>query len=90
MLKAVSIIMTAVSQPSQWEGKLDDGRMFYIRYRGFGLTLEISHEPTDDIMDAVRGKLIFKKEVDFEHFGMSTEEMMEHLVEHISFDECLP
>jgi hypothetical protein len=35
------IEMTARECPSQWEGRLEDGRPFYIRYRWGELTLDI-------------------------------------------------
>jgi len=49
---------TCESCPSQWEVKLMDGRMLYIRYRWGILSIRASLKKTDDIMDAVNGKEI--------------------------------
>ncbi len=62
-MKVVSIIQTCGGCPSQWEGKLDDGRMIYIRYRYGGLAINISALPTDDVGEAVIGDYLFKKQV---------------------------
>lgn len=45
--------------PAQWEGKLEDGRMIYIRYRHGYLSIRVSPAPSDDIMDAVGAKEIY-------------------------------
>ena len=34
MLKITDIQQTCPAFPSQWDGRLEDGRPFYIRYRG--------------------------------------------------------
>jgi len=47
---------TCECYPSQWEVKLMDGRMLYIRYRWGVLSIRVSLKETDDIMDAVDGK----------------------------------
>jgi len=49
--------------PTQYEGHLTDGRMFYIRYRYGRLAFNVSPEPTDDVYDAVRAPPIFKEQV---------------------------
>ena len=54
---------TCFACPSQWEGKLSDGRMIHIRYRWGHLSIRISEKPTDDIMEAVDGKLLLEKDV---------------------------
>ena len=51
--RAASIEQTCTACPSQWEGKLAGGRMFYVRYRWGILAVNISAKPTDDVMDAV-------------------------------------
>jgi len=58
MLKPVTLVQTCYACPSQWEGKLDDGRMFYIRYRWSEGSVEVSPTPTDDVMQAVGGELV--------------------------------
>ena len=52
---------TCECYPSQWEAKLMDGRMLYIRYRWGVLSIRVSLKKTDDIMDAVDGKEILGK-----------------------------
>lgn len=49
---------TSDSCPSQWEVKLMDGRMVYVRYRWGVLSIKVSPKKTDDIMDAVNGREI--------------------------------
>jgi len=46
-LKVVSFERTCTACPSQWEGKLHDGRMFYVRERHGQLSVNVSPEPTD-------------------------------------------
>jgi hypothetical protein len=46
MVTVVDLRQTCECSPSQWEGRTDDGRFVYVRYRwgwlqvGFGATLE--------------------------------------------------
>lgn len=48
-----NIIQTCSACPSQWEGSLEDGRMFYARYRWGCLSIEVSKEPTNDVLEAI-------------------------------------
>ena len=59
--KAISLIKTCEACPSQWEGTLDDGRNFYIRYRWGYLSLRFSEEPGGD---AVGGPEAYGKTLD--------------------------
>ncbi|PCI28141.1 hypothetical protein COB55_04495 [Candidatus Wolfebacteria bacterium] len=52
-MEVIDITQTCGACPSQWEGKLKDGRMFYARYRWGFLSIEISKQPTDDIRMAM-------------------------------------
>lgn len=51
-MKVVEVVQTSRARPSQWEGRLEDGRALYVRYRygylqiGAGSTLD---EAIDDI-----------------------------------------
>jgi hypothetical protein len=56
-----TIIQTCEACPSQWEGTLEDGRMFYARYRWGSLSIEVSKEPTSDVFIAMEpeGELIY-------------------------------
>ena len=57
-LEIISIRRTSFFAFAQWECKLKDGRMLYIRERHDNLTISISPEETDDIFDAVRGECL--------------------------------
>lgn len=47
-----TITRTCCACPSQWEGKLTDGkRMFYARFRHGHFYVEFSNEPADNVMD---------------------------------------
>lgn len=52
-MKVTKIEKTCYACPAQWEGTLEDGRMFYIRYRWGGLSIEVSKKPTTDIYKAM-------------------------------------
>ena len=54
---------TCFACPSQWEGTLEDGRMIYIRFRWGYLSVSISDNPTDDVMDAVGDKEIYGEQL---------------------------
>jgi len=58
-MEVKNIIQTCGACPSQWEGKLVDGRMFYARYRHGSLAIELSKDITDDVYDAIGGELIY-------------------------------
>ena len=67
---------TCFACPSQWEIKLVDGRMVYVRYRWGYLSIRISPNVTDDIFDAVRGKEILGVQLGSGLDGEITEEDM--------------
>ena len=54
---------TCECYPSQWEAKLMDGRMLYIRYRWGVLSIRASLKKTDNIMDAVNGEKIIEEKL---------------------------
>ena len=66
------ITQTCNACPSQWEGSLKDGRMFYARYRWGQLTIELSKEPTNDIYMAMGeyGQLIYDGQLGYEFDGV--------------------
>lgn len=57
-MKIVDITQTCGACPAQWEGKLDDGRMIYVRYRWGHLSARVSPKSTDEVMEAVDGRSI--------------------------------
>lgn len=78
--------MTCDACPSQWEGKLDDERMFYCRYRWGVFYISVSDGPTDRGLDAVTRNYIMEVEYGGEMDGcMSTEEMKELSKEHMDW-----
>ena len=58
-LKVKTLAKTCSLCPSQWEGTLEDGRLLYIRSRHDYLSVRVSEQMSDDIMDAVQGNEIF-------------------------------
>jgi len=78
-MKASTLLMTCEVCPSQWEGKLDDGRMFYIRYRWGSLSVRVSRAVTNDVDDAVLGESVLEVDHDNDWDGyMSTKDMQNH------------
>ena len=61
--RVVSYAQTCFAVPSQWEGTLEDGRMFYIRFRNGRFRVRVSRDPTTDVMDAVRGVDLVDEEI---------------------------
>lgn len=55
--------------PDQYEGKLEDGRMFYLRLRYQHVAADISIHPTDDLDDALEGIRMFGHECDLSTFN---------------------
>lgn len=64
-MKVRNIEQTCVACPSQWEGNLIDGRMFYARYRWGVLSVELSKELTTDVYKAIGedGELIYDEQL---------------------------
>ena len=86
MIKPITLIMTCSACPSQWEGKLDDGRTFYCRYRWGSFYISVSDGPTDDYMEAVSNNYIMNVDYGEELDGcMSTEEMKELSKDHVDW-----
>lgn len=52
MFYVAEIEMTCSACPSQWEGKTDDGRAVYARYRHGFLTVQVGGTTLDDALDA--------------------------------------
>ena len=58
-----TITQTCGACPSQWEGKLKDGRMFYIRYRWGTLSFRIAGKPTDYLSEVFQTKPVFDESI---------------------------
>lgn len=79
-MKIKNVKCTCSACPSQWEIKLEDGRMIYVRYRWGNLSIRISEKATDDVYDAVGGKEIFRESIGDEFDGtLSYYEMRPYL-----------
>jgi len=81
MKTATTLTMTCSACPSQWEGTLDDGRNFYIRYRWGYLSLRLSDEVGGD---AVSGTEVFGKTLDSSGWdGCLSESQMKMYTGHV-------
>jgi len=86
MIKATSLVMTCSACPSQWQGKLEDGRMFYARYRHGYFYISVSDGPTERGFDAVTDNYLMEAEVGADMDGvMSTDEMRELTKDYVDW-----
>lgn len=81
--RVVDVRQTCWACPAQWEGTLDDGRMFYVRYRWGYLSVRVSPAPTTDIDDAVAGEEIFGDSLGGEFDGSMEEHDLRALTSHV-------
>lgn len=78
MKRVKSIRQTCNFCPSQWEGELENGQDFYIRYRWGCLSLDIPF-----------GTTVFEKELGDGLSGvLSTRPMIEELAQHLDFSNA--
>jgi hypothetical protein len=86
----VALEKTCPACPSQWEGRLEDGRTIYARYRGGGLSVGVG----DGIDEAVRNGMS-EEAFYFEHVGdcldgfMDFAELQTHLYGLLDFPKEL-
>ncbi len=73
------LVRTCNACPSQWDGTLDDGRLFYARYRFGGFSLRISNTPGADPHDD--GEEVMDEEIGGEYDGDMTDEEMQRLTQ---------
>ena len=85
MYKLLSLTKTCDACPTQWEGKLIDGRMLYFRYRWGVLNISISHKITDDIYDAVNGNTIFSERIGGGYDGILDYNELINKTKHLNF-----
>ena len=69
----ISLEKTCDACPSQWQGNLEDGRMFYIRYRWGNFNAYVSKESTDKVLDAIKGDVL----VSIDNYGDEFDGSME-------------
>ena len=86
-MEVIEIKQTCSAFPSQWEGKLKDGRMFTCHYRWETLTIDISKQPTNDIYKNMEENTIEILEEELEpcDFGGLSEERLTQRMELIGF-----
>lgn len=80
-MKLLTLKMTCDICPSQWEGTLEDGRMLYVRYRWGGIVIQVSPEPTTDIVDAVDGITLVDEDWGDSYSGKMTLEELQPFLE---------
>jgi hypothetical protein len=82
-----TLTQTCLVAPSQWEGHLTDGRMFYVRCRHGRLEVRVSPVPTTDVSDAVRGGVVLERDLaDPRESYMEESVMMEMTATVLDFD----
>jgi hypothetical protein len=76
MLKVVELQRTCIACPSQWEGRTDDGRAVYVRYRWGHLSVRVGK----DITAAVRNRdEVFNAVVGHSYDGLMTYDKLKDL-----------
>ena len=86
-LRVVTYAQTCLAVPSQWEGTLEDGRMFYVRFRHGKFRVRVSPMPTTDVMDAVRTAPLADQQIDRLQDGFMEEaEMQERAAAVLDFN----
>ena len=72
------MIQTCSASPSQWEGSLTDGRMFYARYRHGFLSITVSKNATTNIDDAIieESDSIYGEQLGDEYDGILDESLL--------------
>ena len=86
-MEVVKIKQTCLACPSQWEGSLEDGRMFYARYRWGCLSIEVSKKPTINVYMAMGedGDLIYNEELGDEYDGVLGQSELVSIMEASGF-----
>ena len=78
-----SLKQTCMACPSQWEGHLKDGRMFYARYRWGWLSIKVSKKPTNDVDMTMgeNGDLVYYEPLGDEYDGILEQSELIKLME---------
>lgn len=72
-MKIINLECTCGACPTQYEGKLEDGRMFYFRYRWGYASLSVSPKESNDVYDAVSGEEVYGEQLSDEWDGVLEE-----------------
>lgn len=71
---------TCSACPTQYEGMLDNGKMFYFRFRWGELSISESSNPTEEIDDAIIGTVILEDQTNDQWNGsLSPEQVVSYL-----------
>lgn len=84
-MEIVKIIQTCGACPSQWEGKLKDGRMFYARYRWGVLEISVSNNPSNSVYDAINGVVLCDEQLGDKYDGVLGEDKLIDKMERCGF-----
>lgn len=77
-----------MASPTQYEGKLSDGTMFYFRFRWGWARINLSPQQTNDVSDAVRGTTIYEEQLSDGFDGvMSEKEVFSILSKFFNFTD---
>jgi hypothetical protein len=82
MIKIVKIRQTCVICPTQYEGKTDDDRPVYIRYRWGYLSVRVGDKGTN-VMNAVDGEEIYGRQIGHELDGFTTLRIIKDLTKDV-------
>ena len=87
-LDIVHITCTCMACPTQYEGKLSDGTMFYFRFRWGWARINLSPQQTNDIFDAIGGTVIYEEQLSDGFDGlMSEKEVFNTLSKFFNFTD---
>jgi hypothetical protein len=84
-MKVTEITQTCSACPSQWEGKIEDGRMFYARYRWGCLSVRLSETPTENLYEVLDGNTLIDLELGDEFDGVLSEGELVEQMEKVGF-----
>ena len=83
-MKVKNLTQTCIACPSQWEGHIEDGRMFYCRYRYGHLSIEISKSKTNNVGEAMEIRL-YSEVLGDEYDGVMSEDELVGIMKDIGF-----
>jgi hypothetical protein len=76
MIRVIEIRNTCGACPSQWEGRLSDGRFIYVRYRWGYLSIRVG---SPDVRAAISGEEVFGQYAgEFMDGWMTYEDLKKH------------
>ena len=86
-MKVKSLHCTGSACPTEYEGHLEDGRMFYFRYRWGRAKLTISKTPTLDVMQVLTdGETLYAELIGDEFDGQPELQEVEKILTQAGFE----